>query len=188
MGKSIAVRDGLTAKRIEFIDEFMANGREASKAYAKAYPKVKYPAQCAYHLLQLPVVREEVNRRIAEYSEKCGIERIAVLERLHKTFLVDIAKAFTANGGIAPPSEWSDELKLAITGYNAGTVTAAEKISFIDRVKLGFDLLEATAQMPVKTSTVKHEITVADEQLDFDNMVAELRAKNRPAVIDVTPE
>ena len=92
---------------------------------------------------------------------------------------VDRRRFFLPNGGIAPPSTWSEEDARAVSAYNAGTITAAEKITFGSY----FDQVLKYVH-PLAT---KHEVKVEHTvELDFDAIVAELRGT--PQVIDVTPQ
>jgi hypothetical protein len=73
----------LNAKHIQFVDEYMRNGRNATQAYLKVYKCKETTARNqAALLLAKPCIRDEVNLRIAEYTRTAGIDAAWCVERL----------------------------------------------------------------------------------------------------------
>lgn len=181
MGSGLAVRDGLNAKQIAFIDEYMLNGRNGTQAMIKAGYSAKTASNNVSQLMNQPAVIAEINRRIEEYTKAAGIDRVEWLEKLKRVVEVDRRKFFLPNGGIAPPAQWTEEEAKAVSAYNAGTVTAAEKITFGDYFQQVLDVLKYTHPVSQK---VEHKV-LHEVEVDVASMVARLRGKT---VIDVTPE
>jgi len=44
--------------------------------------------------------------------------------------------------GIKPPDQWPEDLRKLVTSYNAGTVMAAERITFGNRIDPAFKLFD----------------------------------------------
>jgi len=60
-------------KQRAFIEEYMVNGHNASKAYSKAYPDCKSGARHAASLLLTNInIKEEIANRMAELKEQTG--------------------------------------------------------------------------------------------------------------------
>jgi hypothetical protein len=174
-GPNIALRspDGLNPTHRAYIDEYMRNGRVAGKAYATV-KGVKHSAACnrqASRWMATPAIVAEIDRRVAEYSETAGIERVEVLETLRDMLRFDPAEVFNERGGILPPGQWPEAVKRAVTGYNAGTVTAAEKITFESRLAVCKLLLEELKP----ASERRHPEAVNNVQINVDKMMVSLR-------------
>jgi phage terminase small subunit len=168
--------NGLLAQQQLFVDKYMENGRNGRAAAVAA----GYQPRNADRLLKTPAVIAEINRRIEEYTKAAGIDRVEWLEKLKRVVEVDRRKFFLPNGGIAPPSMWTEEEAKAVSAYNAGTVTAAEKITFGDYFQQVLDVLKYTHPIAQK---VEHKVT-HEVEVDSAAIVARLRGR----VIDVTPE
>jgi hypothetical protein len=184
-----ATRNGLEPKQELFVTEYMKD-RNATQAAIRAGYNRKTARQMGAENLSKPVVRNEINRRVEEYTRTAGIDRVEILSAMWRAWKTDIRGLFKPNGGIKSPKDWPRELLLLVERYNAGSPTAAAKITISSKIKLGFDLLEATAQIPEKKVKVEH---TPRAEIDTDAIVAKLRAKSRevnglPPVIDVPPE
>jgi hypothetical protein len=87
-------------------------------------------------------IRAEIDRRIEECSYAAGLNRAAMLKRLHDLTLVDRTKFFDLRGGILPPGEWPKEAFDIVISYNPGSGTAARKIRFNSVADILFKLLK----------------------------------------------
>jgi len=181
-GLVIRDEDGVTADERMFLTEYVKdrNGQRAAIAVGFAPKGARYTA---YRILQRPAVKALFNKMLEEYANTAGVERVKVLEKLRDAFFADTSKMFDAQGGILPPEQWPEECKKLISGYNSGTVTAAERITFHDQIKLGFDLLNEIKPLGQR----KGDVPPANVYiLNFDDIVSKLR--KRGEVIDVTPQ
>jgi hypothetical protein len=146
--------------------------RNATRAYVRAGYSSKGAQQSSARLLSNAVVAAEVNRRIEEYSRTAGIERVKILEFLRDAMFADVSKVFGPGGGILPPDQWPEDIKKLVAGYNAGTVTAAEKVTFHSRIDIAFKLLEE-----IKTVTEKEAVAPQKMiQVNVDKALVNLRA------------
>jgi hypothetical protein len=178
----IALANGLLPQQDLFVAAFLKNGRNAKRAAIEA----KYSPNSGKALLKNPRVMAEINRRLAEYAKAAGIDRVEWLEKLKAVVEVDRREFFLPGGGIRPPEQWSEIAAKAVSAYNAGTVTAAEKITFGDYFQQVLEVLKY-----VHPLTTKHEVQHTHRaEIDSDDIVAQLRARGREVrgeVIDVTP-
>lgn len=102
--KSIAEKEGIDVENnglrlswVKFIDEYMANGGNATQAYLKAYPESSERAarSSAPVLLARPSIREEINNRLATQRVTddfiiTGLADIAVSFRKEKTIMAAV--------------------------------------------------------------------------------------------------
>lgn len=76
----------MTAKQIQFCDEYLANGLNATQAYQKVYNKTvnSYSAAGvgASELMKKPAVREYLDRVLAKLHDEKTMDAKEVLERL----------------------------------------------------------------------------------------------------------
>jgi hypothetical protein len=154
INNALVKANGLSPIHSAFVDEYMRNGRNATKAYAlvkgAAVATRSHNVQgCLW--LKRPAIVAEIERRVERYARDAGIEKVKLLEFLRDAVFCDITEAFDANGNIRPPTEWSPGVKNLVAGYNSGTVTVAEKITFESRVDIAFRLLEELKPLGEKT-------------------------------------
>ena len=76
------------------------------------------------------------------HSRTAGIKRVEVLEFLRDAVFADPTKAFNPDKSIKPPDQWPEDLRKLVTSYNAGTVMAAERITFGNRIDPAFKLFD----------------------------------------------
>jgi Terminase small subunit len=170
----------LNPKQLKFATLYAATGN-ATQAYIDAEYSPKGAAVAASKLLKIAKVAAEVARLQTEYSKAAGIDRVKVLEKLYAAFNASSKDYFNARGGILAPEDWPEEGDVLVRGYSAGTATAAEKISFTDRVRLGLDLLEEIRVHVPPALAITNNIQINN----FDSLIARLR--DRGEIIDVTP-
>ena len=72
---------GLNAKQARFVDEYLVD-LNATQAAIRAGYSAKTAASKGFSLLRIVEIAKEVERRQAETSEKTGVTREQVLERL----------------------------------------------------------------------------------------------------------
>lgn len=60
----------ISDKHREAIEEYLINGHNKTKAYAKAYPDCKDPKQAGWRLFTYVYIKTEIDRRMAEIGAK----------------------------------------------------------------------------------------------------------------------
>lgn len=127
--KSIAEKEGIDIENsglrlawVKFIDEYMANGGNATQAYLKAYPESSEKAARAHapRLVAIGSIREEINnrfetQRVTDDFIIAGLADIAVSFRTAKTIMAAV-KALEVLARIK--GMLTDTKKVAFTAEN----------------------------------------------------------------------
>lgn len=109
------MRAKLTRKQRLFIAEYQTNFN-GTKAAIKAGYSPKRASEMAYQLLQIPTVRQALDRAMEERLRKIGVHAVKVLTRMARIGFADIRKLYRPDGTLLPPYEWPDEIAPAVAG------------------------------------------------------------------------
>jgi hypothetical protein len=160
----------------------------ATQAAIRAGYSWKTARQIGAENLAKPVIREEINRRIEDYTRTAGIDRVKLLQQLYAMTQADTRKFFTPGGNIRPPAEWPDEVAALVTGYRAGTAKTAAKITFESRANLMFKLLDEITLLEQNVpKTGGRAIPTFDVGAVIER-IKQAQAVCKGRVIDVTPK
>ncbi len=150
-GESLPAPKGLKPKQLAFIDEFLKNGRNATKAYIAAGYNARGADANAARLMGNDRVCAEISRRTAECSLAANIMHAELLWLLTRALNADICGVFDEHGNILPPGKWPDDVAMRVTSYDPGSPRRGSKVSFNSGVDILFRLLD--------------ELTPAEERL-----------------------
>lgn len=112
----------LNDRRLRFIEEYLVDMCGAKAAVRAGYSE-RTANRTAYDLLQEPEIAQEIERRIADRSERTGIDSDWVLRRLAEEAVADLADLYAEDGGLKPIHEWP---KIWRQGLVAGVETVQE--------------------------------------------------------------
>jgi phage terminase small subunit len=104
----------LKPKRIAFIDAYMVNGRNATKAAISVGYGAKSARKAGYRMSRNVHIRAEIDRRSEKYTRTAGITAVALLEEAKRIAFSDIRQAFNADGSLKATHELSDAAAAAI--------------------------------------------------------------------------
>ena len=105
----------LTKKQRLFISEYQVDFN-GTKAAIRAGYSPKRASEMAYQLLQIPTVRQALDRAMEERLRKIGVHAVEVLTRMARIGFADIRKLYRPDGTLLPPHEWPDEIGPAVAG------------------------------------------------------------------------
>ena len=105
----------LTKKQRLFISEYQVDFN-GTKAAIRAGYSPKRASEMAYQLLQIPTVRQALDRAMEERLRKIGVHAVEVLTRMARIGFADIRKFYRPDGTLLPPHEWPDEIVPAVAG------------------------------------------------------------------------
>lgn len=136
--------DTLSTAMLAFAAKYLelgANSHARTDAYLHAYPKCKGRKQAnseAAKLLRDPRIIEHLRTLRAQLAEKTVISLSEIEAGLARIARMDVRHAFRPGSHeIIPPSEWPDELALAVAGYSCkpGQWGDSHSIKLPDRIQ-----------------------------------------------------
>ena len=95
-------KEKLTAKQRLFIEEYQKDWN-GTQAIIRAGYSPKRAGEKAYALLQIPKIKDAVDRKIEVSLQKIGVHRERVLRELATVAFSDVTKAFREDGTLNPP-------------------------------------------------------------------------------------
>ncbi len=137
------LKNNLTAQESKFIDEYMIdmNGSEAVMRSFKSYKKSSSFTK-ANDLLNKPHIKEELERRVKERSEKANITAEMVLRELAAIAFFDVRKIFDKKNNLKNIAELDDNAGRAISAINIevdalgnNTFSTTKKIKLNDKLR-----------------------------------------------------
>jgi phage terminase small subunit len=118
----------LTPKQLAFVDEYMRNGRNGTKAaIAAGYSENRAPFT-ASRLVSNGNVADEIKRRVEAYSKTAGLEVVVILEEAKKIAFSDIAAAFDESGALLPVHKMSATARGAIASIKVVEMTPVAQV------------------------------------------------------------
>ena len=105
----------ITEKQRLFISEYQVDFN-GTKAAIRAGYSPKRASEMAYQLLQIPTVRQALDRAMEERLRKIGVHAEKVLTRMAQLAFADIRKLYRPDGTLLPPNEWPDDIIPAVAG------------------------------------------------------------------------
>jgi len=122
-----------------FAQEYLANGRDATAAYVKTYPKChtrNLANRKACTLLSDPIVRKIINEKLEEQRERTQITADKILQELLLIARSDISLAYNEDGTLKPIHEIPEEVRRAISGIETLEVLMGKKRGVTNKIKM----------------------------------------------------
>lgn len=156
----------LTAAQKRFIDEYFANGNNATKAYEAAYPGSKGAHASASKLLKDPKVAAEIAKRLAASSKRADVSRDKLVDELARL-------AFSTVGTfvrVDPDGRVNfDFSKMTETDWAAVESIQIERLTVSGRV-IPENLREALESRGVKLGIEKTKVKLYDKGSSLINL------------------
>lgn len=109
-----AVARPLTEKQLRFIEHYVIE-QNATQAALKAGYAQASAGQKGHQLLKHPQVGPEIRRRLADLSERHGIDAERVLLEVKRLATSDVRRLFNEHGQLKPPHELDDDTAAAVS-------------------------------------------------------------------------
>ena len=186
-GRAITLKDGLTLGEAKFLVHVL-RGLLPKEAYAKAYPRAsaKNCQTRASKLLAKPASRAYLEKWHEQTSHAAGLERTAMLRRVHELTLIDRSAFFDNAGRILPRDKWPAGGWQIVRKHVAGSANRGEEIEFVSVAEELHWLTEATAPADKRPGGVNVNLNVQQGAADFDELMRVLDEREQ-RLIDVTP-
>ena len=117
--------DGLNARQVRFVDEYMIDLNAAQAAIRAGY-SVKTARQIGYENLIRPDIAAAVEAKRKELAVSRGITRERILDEMAKLAFSDLRGLFREDGTLKPPHEWPDGAAGAVSSLEVVETTKAE--------------------------------------------------------------
>lgn len=136
----------LTKKQRLFISEYQVD-LNGTKAAIRAGYSPKRASEMAYQLLQIPTVRQALDRAMEERLRKIGVRADRVLTEIARVAFSDLRKLYNEDGSLKLPLEWDDDEAAAIAGVEvleefSGRGEDRTLVGFTKKVRV-FDKIKA---------------------------------------------
>jgi phage terminase small subunit len=136
----------ITEKQRLFISEYQVDFN-GTRAVIRAGYSPKRASEMAYQLLQIPTVRQALDRAMEERLRKIGVRADRVLTEIARVAFSDLRKLYNEDGSLKLPSEWDDDEAAAIAGVEvleefSGRGEDRTLVGFTKKVRL-FDKIKA---------------------------------------------
>jgi len=95
----------LTVQQRLFVLEYLKDFN-ATKAAIRAGYSEKTASQQAYQLLQIPLLRDAIDKEIEDRADRLQVDADWVLKRLKQEVEADVVEIFDDNGALKPISQW----------------------------------------------------------------------------------
>lgn len=120
----------------QFVEEYLANGRNGTRAYLKVYPNVtELSARVLSPRLFAKVsVQEYLTNREAELLSDLNITTQRVLQEAARLAFVDIRKLYYENGNLKAPQDMDDDTAAALASIETEELFAGHGE---ERVRVG---------------------------------------------------
>ena len=150
--------DGLNSRERMFVEAYVLNGGNATRAYLAAHPDVKETSAAVegWKVLRKPKVEAALEKRRAERYRALQMEGDEALALIAMRARADVADAYDARGRLLPFHQWPQALRLACR-------TRSDKDG---NVEWAFpDGLKASELMAIATGKLKTNVL----QVQFDH-------------------
>lgn len=136
----------ITKKQRLFISEYQIDFN-GTKAAIRAGYSPKRASEMAYQLLQIPTVRQALDRAMEERLRKIGVRADRVLSEIARVAFSDLRKLYNEDGSLMLPHEWPEEAAGAVAGVEVteefeGTRKDREHVGTTKKVRV-FDKVRA---------------------------------------------
>jgi len=111
----------MTTKQKIFIEAYLANGYNGSRAALKAGYSEKTAREIARENLTKPDIKEEIQNRVTEELKSIGVNTKAVIEQVANLAFSDIRKLFDKNGNFKSIEKIDKRTAVAISGIKFTT-------------------------------------------------------------------
>ncbi len=138
------------AKAIEFVEEYLANGRNGTRAYLKVFTGITNPdtaAVLATRLLKNAHVSAYLEQREQEIRAKYRLTTDHVIKSLSQALHFDPAKLYNEDGSLKKVTDLDEDTRMALAGLEVVEMAGAAKIGGEDGVAL--------SHVPMFTKKVK---------------------------------
>ena len=136
----------MTPAQRRFVDEYLIDLDAQNAAIRSGYSK-KNAAQQGYKLRHKPEIAAEIEKRVAERSERTQFDADWVLKRLADEALADLADLYDDSGSLKPIAQWPliwrqglvsglDVDETIVDGKKRGQVTKVKQSERIKRIEL----------------------------------------------------
>ncbi len=136
----------LNPKQARFVAEYLKDCN-ATQAAIRAGYSAKTAEQQGSRLLGFAEVRKAVDEAMQRRAERTEVKAEDILRELLRLAMVDVGKAFDAEGKLLPLHEMPEDVRRAIAGVETttitrddGPVTVLTKVKWWDKVR-GLELL-----------------------------------------------
>lgn len=186
----------LNPQQQRFVDEYMVD-RNGQAAYERAYGESKGAQQSASRLLSNAVVRQEVDKRIEEYSRTAGIRVVDLLKEAKLIAFSDIGEVFADDGSVLRPKDIPEGTRRALASaktvemQGGAAIGGAQGLAAIpmytkevklwDKPAAIFKLLEyfkgvsLESSTPTVTSVTNVQINIENAMVGVDGLLAKHR-------------
>jgi len=133
----------LTGKQQFFVAEYQKDWNATRAALSAGYTK-KNPSEMGYLLLQIPLVKEAIQRGIHERLRRVGVHSERILTEIARVGFSDTRLLFREDGSLKPPSEWDDATAASVSGMDVSEIKGKgrEQVGEMKRVKM-YDKVKA---------------------------------------------
>lgn len=119
------------AKAIEFVEEYLRNGRNGTRAYLKIYPHVA--EETARSQASVLIARHSVCAYLAQRDEelraKYRLTTDDVIKSLSQALHFDPAKLYNEDGSLKKVTELDEDTRMALAGIEVVEMAGGAKIS-----------------------------------------------------------
>ena len=133
-------QDKFTNKELAFVREYVKCNNATQAAISAGYSENSAEA-LGCRLLAKPKIQAELSRRVTQISERVDVKVSDVLKVMKAILTFDPRDLYHPDGSIKPPNEWSDEVAMAIQGFDVtelfdGNGDARHAFGMIKKIKL----------------------------------------------------
>jgi phage terminase small subunit len=175
----------LSSKQLAFVDAYLKNGRNATKAAIEA----GYAARSVYNqgtrLMRNDEVKAEIARRIDAYTRTAGIQVVDLLLEMKSIAFSDLRELFDDDGKPLDPSMWPAETAKFVAAFGVAgkrdvgpdgePIRLTWKIRLHDKQKALSALLDFLLLLNQPGQSAGGD-AAAKGQIDATKAVADLRA------------
>ena len=149
------------AKAMEFIDEYLANGRNGTRAYLKVYPNAKYDTArtLAPKIFANLRVSKYLEKREVELREKYQLTTDDVMRSLSQALHFDPANLYNEDGSFKSIQELDQDTRMALSGITVTEMAGGAKIggdAGIEHVGIHTKKLKWLDKNAVREQVMKH--------------------------------
>ena len=119
------------AKAIEFVEEYLSNGRNKTQAYIKVYPSITNRDSAhtlASRLFGKVEVSAYLQQREEEIRAKYRLTTDDVMRSLSQRLHFDPAKLYREDGSLKPVTELDEDARMALAGLEVVEMAGGAKI------------------------------------------------------------
>lgn len=133
-------QDKFTNKELAFIREYVKTNNATQSAIAAGYSE-NSAETLGCRLLAKPKIQAELSKRLSQINERVDVKVSDVLKVMKAILTFDPRDLYFPDGSIKPPNEWSDEVAMAIQGFEVtelfdGSGDAKHAFGMLKKVKL----------------------------------------------------